>query len=84
MIGIGTCLLFLIATSTFAGPVTTGSVVREMIDLHRLTMFAYRGYETVQFERISDFVGQEETEWTIPAEAEVRGSIGLGTTRRPC
>ena len=38
-----------LAISTSAAPITTGSLVREMIDMHRLTTFPDPAYETVQF-----------------------------------
>ena len=42
-------LMAVLAISTSAAPITTGSLVREMIDMHRLTTFPDPAYETVQF-----------------------------------
>ncbi len=53
MKGIGVfCLMLFLAfflSPAFSGPITTGTLVQEMIDMHRLADFPSPAYKTVQF-----------------------------------
>jgi len=55
-------VMCLISCAAAAGPVTTGSLVNEMVDMHRLASFPEPAYETVQFssyDRLSSVPGGE-------------------------